>query len=160
MSRPQKTHFYMAKKKKKRRIRPLALCVFRRGEKIMVARGYDAVKDQTFYRPIGGGINFGERGADAVIREVREELDAEVIDVVYLGAFENIFSYEGKAGHEIILVFDGRFTDPALNEDNALLEGEDDEELLYEASWKSLDFFRVEDAPPLYPAGLLDLLDS
>ena len=82
----------MAKKKKKRRIRPLALCVFRRGDKIMVARGHDAVKDQTFYRPIGGGINFGERGADAVIREVREELDAEVVDVVYLGAFENIFS--------------------------------------------------------------------
>ena len=118
------------------------------------------MKDQTFYRPIGGGINFGERGADAVIREVREELDAEAVDVVYLGAFENIFAYEGKAGHEIILIYDGRFTDPALNEDDALLEGEDDEELLYQASWKSLDFFRADDAPPLYPAGLLELLDS
>lgn len=150
----------MAKKKKKRRIRPLALCVFRRGEKILVARGYDAVKDQTFYRPIGGGINFGERGADAVVREVREELDAEVVDLAYLGAFENIFAYEGKAGHEIILVYDGRFTDSALNEDDARLEGEDDQELLYEASWKSLVFFRAEDAPPLYPAGLLALLDS
>lgn len=150
----------MAKKKKKRRIRPLALCLFRRGDKILVARGYDAVKDQTFYRPIGGGINFGERGADAVRREVREELDAEVVDVVYLGAFENIFAYEGKPGHEIILIYDGRFTDPKLNEDDTLLEGEDDEELLYEASWKPLDFFRAEDAPPLYPAGLLNLLDS
>lgn len=150
----------MAKKKKKRRIRPLALCVFRRGDKILVARGHDAVKDQTFYRPIGGGIDFGERGADAVIREVQEELDAEVVDVVFLGAFENIFSYEGKAGHEIILIYNGRFTDPALNEDDARLEGEDDEDLLYVASWKSLDFFRAENAPPLYPAGLLDLLDS
>ncbi len=150
----------MAKKKKKRRIRPLALCLCRRGDKILVARGYDAVKDQTFYRPIGGGISFGERGAEAVIREVREELGAEVVDVVYLGAFENIFSYEGKAGHEIILVFDGRFTDPALNDDDALLEGADDDEMLYQASWKSLDFFRAKDAPPLYPAGLLDLLDS
>lgn len=150
----------MTKKKKKRRIRPLALCVFRRSDKILVARGYDALKDQTFYRPIGGGIDFGERGAEAVIREVREELDAEVVDVVYLGAFENIFTYEGKMGHEIILIYDGRFNDPALNEDDARLQGEDDEELLYEASWKSLDCFRGDDAPPLYPAGLLALLDS
>jgi 8-oxo-dGTP pyrophosphatase MutT (NUDIX family) len=150
----------MAKKKNKRRIRPLALCVFRRGDKILVARGYDAAIDQTFYRPIGGGINFGERGANAVLREVKEELDADVVDIVYLGAFENIFSYEGKAGHEIIMVYDGRLTDPALNEDDALLEGEDDGETLYQASWKTFAFFRAENAPPLYPAGLLDLLDS
>ena len=37
----------MGKRKKKRRIRPLALCVFRREDKIFVARGYDSHKDQT-----------------------------------------------------------------------------------------------------------------
>lgn len=150
----------MGKRKKKARIRPLALCVFRRADKILVARGYDAVKDLTFYRPIGGGINFGERGAAAVVREVREELGAEIGDVVYLGAFENIFTYENKAGHEIILLYDGRFTDPALNQEDVVLKGEDDDELLYEATWKSLSFFRGPGAPPLYPAGLLDLLES
>ena len=151
----------MAKGKKKReRIRPLALCVFRRGDKILVAKGYDAEKDQRFYRPIGGGIDFGERGAEAVVREVREELDAEVIDVVYLGAFENIFTYEGKVGHEIILLYDGRFADRALNADDARFEGVDEGELLYVASWKPLDFFRGDGAPPLYPTGLLALLDS
>ena len=127
---------------------------------LFVSRGYDSHKNQPFYRPIGGRIEFGERGADTVIREVREEIGAEVIDLAYLGALENIFSYEGEPRHEIILLYDGRFTDPALNEDDALLEGKDDDELLYEASWKTLDFFRAEDGPPLYPAGLLDLLDS
>ena len=148
----------MAKKKKKKRIRPLALCIFRRGDKIFVSRGYDAHKGETFYRPIGGRIEFGEPGAQTVIREVKEELGAAVVDVVYLGALENIFTYEGKAGHEIVLLFDGRFTDPSLNQDDVTVAGTDGDEHLYEASWKALSFFHGEGAPPLYPLGLLDLL--
>ena len=53
-------------KKKKPRIRPIALCVFRQEEHILVFRGYDPKKDQTFYRPLGGGIDFGETALDAV----------------------------------------------------------------------------------------------
>ena len=145
---------------KKRRIRPLALCVFRREDKIFVSRGYDSHTGETFYRPIGGKIEFGERGAETVAREVREEIDAEIADLVYLGALENIFIYEGKRHHEIIMIYDGRFCDPAMNLDDITVTGADDGEILYEGSWKRLDFFRVDEAPPLYPAGLLDLLDS
>ena len=148
----------MSKKRKKKRIRPLALCVFRRGDKIFVSRGYDAHKDETFYRPIGGRIEFGERGRDAVAREVREELNASLVDVAYLGALENIFSYEGRPGHEIVLIFDGRFQDPALNADDIQLTGRDGDAVLYTAGWKRLDFFRRDGAPPLYPPGLLELL--
>ncbi|MCY3866741.1 MAG: NUDIX domain-containing protein [Chloroflexi bacterium] len=150
----------MTKKQKKRRIRPLALCVFQRNEKIFVARGFDAHKGQTFYRPIGGRVEFGERASDAVAREVREEIDAEVAHLTYLGALENIFTYEGKPHHEIVLIFDGRFTDPALNQDDVTVTGSDDGDVLYQGSWRRLDFFRGDGAPPLYPTGLLDLLDS
>ena len=147
-------------KKKKHRIRPLALCVFRRDDKIFVARGYDAHENKTFYRPIGGRIEFGERGIDAVVREVQEEIGAEVVNLVYLGALENIFSFESEPGHEIVMIYDGRFSDPALNQDDVSVRGYDDSDILYEGSWKPLDFFRGDDAPPLYPAGLLALLDS
>lgn len=150
----------MSKGKKKRRIRPLALCVFRREDKIFVARGYDSRKDSAFYRPIGGRIEFGERGSDALAREVREEIDAAVADLVYLGTLENIFTYEGQRRHEIVMIYDGRFCDPTMNLDDAAVSGVDDGELLYKASWKRLSFFRADDAPPLYPAGLLNLLDS
>jgi len=150
----------MTKKKKKRRIRPLALCVFQRGDKIFVARGFDSYKDETFYRPIGGRIEFGEQASDAVAREVREEIDAEVADLSYLGALENIFTYEGRPRHEIIMIYDGRFTNPALNEDDAAVTGIDAGDVLYQGSWKQLDFFRGDGAPPLYPAGLLELLDT
>ncbi|MCY3796183.1 MAG: NUDIX domain-containing protein [Chloroflexi bacterium] len=147
-------------KKKKARIRPLAVCVFRRGDKIFVSRGYDSHKGQAFYRPIGGRIEFGERGSETVMREVREEIGAEVVDVVYLGALENIFTYEKKAGHEIILIYDGAFRDPAMNHDELRVEGRDDGDILYEGSWKPLSFFRGDEAPPLYPTGLLALLDN
>lgn len=150
----------MAKRKKKRRIRPLALCVFRRGDKIFVARGYDAHKDETFYRPIGGRIEFGERGEEAVAREVREEIDADVADLVYLGALENIFTYEGKRRHEIVMIYDGNFCDPAMNLDDVSVTGVDDDKILYEGGWKRIECFRAEDAPPLYPEGLLQLLES
>lgn len=150
----------MAKKKNKARIRPLAICVFRRGDKIFVSRGHDSHKAQTFYRPIGGRIEFGEQGSQTVAREVREEINADVTNLIYLGALENIFTYEGRPMHEIVLIFDGIFTDPAMNRDDLTITGRDDGDILYQGSWKALDFFRAEDAPPLFPTGLLALLDA
>lgn len=152
----------MGKKKKtrKQRIRPLALCVFRRDDKIFVARGYDSLTGETFYRPIGGRIEFGERGHETVIREVKEEIDAEVTDVRYLGALENIFQYEGKPGHEIALIYAGRFADPALNRNDVVVQGQDDDGILYQGEWHRLAEFRHPTAPPLYPAGLLRLLQD
>ncbi|MBV6822129.1 NUDIX domain-containing protein [Pseudomonas sp. PD9R] len=58
------------------RIRPLALCIFHHRGKILVNRFYDDEKQLSLYRPIGGGIEFGERSADAVVREVQDELGA------------------------------------------------------------------------------------
>ncbi|MGB7338918.1 MAG: NUDIX domain-containing protein [Phototrophicaceae bacterium] len=147
----------MGKRKKKKKIRPLALCVFRREDQVFVSQGYDAVKDHYFYRPIGGGIEFGETAIEAVQREVMEEINAVVTDLVYLGTLENIFTYEGLAGHEICLILDGRFADDARNQDDYTVIGTDDDEILYTAFWKPLSFF-VEGHAPLYPQGLLDLL--
>lgn len=147
----------MAKKKKKPKIRPLALCVFRREDKIFVAEGHDPAKNQTFYRPIGGKIEFGETAAETVAREVMEEIKAEVTDLVYIGTLENIFTYEGNPGHEICLMFDGHFVDDSINADDYSVIGEDDGEILFTATWKSLSFFRENNAL-LYPDGLQELL--
>jgi mRNA interferase MazF len=148
----------MAKKKKKKRIRPLALCIFQREDKIFVSKGYDAVLDETFYRPIGGKIEFGEYGHETVAREVMEEISAEVVDVTYLDTLENIFIFDGRAGHEVVLIYDGQFVDDTLNGDDIVIQGTDDDNILFDAMWKPLDFFRAEDSPPLYPNGLLELL--
>ena len=145
--------------KKFNKIRPLALCVFRRGDKIFVSEGRDAQKNQTFYRPVGGKIEFGEYAADTLKREVMEEIKAEITEVSYLGILENIFTYEGQQGHEICLIFDGRFVDEARNADDYTVVGQDDAEILFKAMWKPLAFFK-EDHAPLYPDGLLELLEN
>ena len=87
-------------------IRPLALAVIRRNDRILVFRGEDPTKAEVFYRPLGGGIEFGETGETAVRRELREEIGAELVNIRPLGALENLFTYNGGAGHEIILLFE------------------------------------------------------
>lgn len=137
-----------------RRIRLLAVCVFREGDRILVGEGHDPIKGETFYRPLGGGIEFGETSADALAREIREELDAEVADLRYLGTLENVFTYAGQPGHELLLVYDGRFADPTMYQHEPIAVRDDAGSLAY---WKSLDFFARGEAP-LYPLGLLELL--
>jgi 8-oxo-dGTP pyrophosphatase MutT (NUDIX family) len=98
----------------KDKIRPIAICVFRHKDRILVAEGYDPVKKQTFYRPLGGGIEFGEKSDHTVRRELLEEINAEVGELWYLGALENIFVFNGAPGHEIVLVYDGVLKDSGL----------------------------------------------
>jgi hypothetical protein len=41
-------------------VRPIAIAIIRRGERIFVAEGTDDVTEETFYRPLGGLVEFGE----------------------------------------------------------------------------------------------------
>ena len=144
---------------KKHRIRPLAICVFRHQGRILVAEGYDPVKKQTFYRPLGGGIEFGEKSEDTVRRELLEEIGAQVGDLEYLGALENIFVFNGEPGHEIVQVYDGALKESGLY-DQAAIPGEEAEiDKSFEAIWKPIDEFGDGKAI-LYPTGLLQLLKS
>jgi ADP-ribose pyrophosphatase YjhB (NUDIX family) len=137
-------------------IRPIAICVVRRGEELFVFEGRDEAKDETFYRPLGGGIEFGEYGVDAVQREMREEIGAEIEHVRYLGTLENIFRLEEEAGHEIVLVYEATFVDPALYRAPELI-GHEEAGRPFRALWKPLRDFETGRAP-LYPHGLLRLL--
>jgi 8-oxo-dGTP pyrophosphatase MutT (NUDIX family) len=140
------------------RIRPLAICVCRDGDRILVAEGFDSVKREAFLRPLGGSIEFGERGAQAVAREFREELGADVARIRYLGVIENLFTCEGQPGHEIVLVYDGELLDRSLYGKD-FLEGIEDGRTPFRAVWKPLAELR-EGSIPVYPEGLLDLLSG
>lgn len=137
------------------RIRPIAICVCHDGDRILVAEGHDSKKGQTFYRPLGGTIEFGERGDETVRREFLEEIAAGLTEVRYLGMLENIFIYEGQRGHEVVLVYDGRLSDAKLYK----VETIQGDELghPFQAVWKRLDEFGPG-KPPVYPEGLLELL--
>lgn len=72
--------------------------LIRRGDEILVEAGRDEAKGETFFRLLGGTIEFGERGADALRRELLEELGAEVDVGRHLATLENLFTYEGEPG--------------------------------------------------------------
>ena len=92
-------------------IRVLALGLIRDGERIFISEGYDPVKQQTFYRAMGGGVEFGETSLEALGREFQEEVQAELKNIRYLGCLENIFTFNGKSGHEIIQLYECDFVD-------------------------------------------------
>ena len=138
-------------------IRPIAICVFQHQDKILVFEEYDFVKEQTFYRPLGGGIEFGETSKEAIRREMMEEMNAEVVDLKYLCALENIFVCNGKPGHEIVMVYDGRLVNPGMYEQAEMSALETDGNQM-RVLWKRLDEFSPES--PLYPDGLLEMLCS
>jgi len=137
-------------------IRPLAICVFRNNNHILVAEGYDPVKEETFYRPLGGGIEFGESSENTVRRELKEEINADVGELQYLGTVENIFIFNGISGHEIVMVYDGAFTDSGLY-DQTVIAGKEANGKDIRAAWKSLDEFEAGGSI-LYPDGLVELL--
>ncbi|MGJ7442370.1 NUDIX hydrolase [Aquipuribacter sp. MA13-6] len=100
-------------KPRKRRLRPVALAAVRRADgAVLVQRGRDESRALTFHRLIGGGIDFGETAEQAVVREWQEELSAQLLDVRLLGWVENLFTFEGAPGHELLAVHVGRVDDP------------------------------------------------
>jgi len=119
----------------------------------LVARGFDEVKSERFLRPIGGEVEFGESARNALAREVREELGLELQNPTCLGVLENVFSYAGKPGHEVVFVYDAKFTDSSVYARDELPLAED----VWDgaARWVDLDLLPAE---PLYPEGLLELL--
>ena len=139
------------------RIRVLALGVFRHGDSILVGVGHDPSKNQTFYRPLGGGIEFGEHSLTALRREMREEIGAEIQNVHLLGTLENIFVYNRVAGHEIVQIYEAEFVDESFytRAEFTVTEGP----LIGRAVWMSLGDFQNE-LTPLYPEGLLALLQG
>jgi len=136
------------------RIRALALALIWRGDELLLMEGDDPAKRQTFYRPLGGGVEFGERARDAVIREFAEELGAELVNIRALGTLENIFTFDGAPGHEIILLFEAEFADNTLYARDDLVIIEPNAGL--PIAWKRLADLTAE--TPLYPDGLSGLL--
>jgi ADP-ribose pyrophosphatase YjhB (NUDIX family) len=140
----------------KPKIRPIAIGVFRQADKIFVFEGYDSVKDEVFYRPVGGGVEFGEHSRQALVREMQEEFAADIAKLRHLATLENIFTNDGQPGHEIVFIYEAEFVDRAMVE-QAVIMGQEDDGSLFRAVWKPLTDFD-NDGPPLYPDGLLELL--
>lgn len=107
-------------------------------------------------RPLGGSIEFGEGREEALRREFREELQAEIEILGPFACFENIYVHEGANGHEIVFVAPIRLIGRPIPL-GAVVEFAEADGTLCRARWHSLDALR-RGVPALYPDGLLDHL--
>ncbi len=141
---------------KKQLIRVLALCIFSHQGRILVFEGHDSKKKESFYRALGGAVEFGEPVEAALRREIREETGQEITHLRQLGVLENIFMYESKPGHEIVFIYDAEFKDASVYTQRDLKASEDDG-IAFKLRWLQISkLTRLK--YPLYPAGITQLI--
>lgn len=135
------------------RIRPIAIGLLRHEARLLVMRVADATGKLAGVRPPGGGVEFGERADEALRREFREEFDVAVEILGPPAIFENLYRFNGAAGHEIVFAFPiaspelitkirGRFV---VREDNGSQAA---------AEWIALERLKADELA-LFPPGLL-----
>jgi ADP-ribose pyrophosphatase YjhB (NUDIX family) len=119
---------------------------------LLVSEHVDS-RDPPFQRPLGGHVEFGEYALDTVRREFAEEIGQELTGVRLLGVLENIFGWRGGTEHEVVFIFTAAFAAaPAYEiEEQRILDNADRRVL-----WRPADAV----SPPLYPAGLTELIAS
>jgi len=136
-------------------IRPIVLGIIRRDNKILVSEGYDKVKNEVFYRSIGGGIEFLENSQDALKREFKEELNIDIKVGKFLGISENIFTYNGKKAHELILFYNVDIDDKDYKEKYHII----DDNAETDAVWVDIDKF-INKELKIYPEQMYDYLNQ
>lgn len=140
-----------------RRVRTLVIALISdKDNRLLLHEAFDSKKDETFYRPMGGGVEFGEASSVALVRKIKEEINKDIIVGDLVGTVENIYTFEGKPGHEIVLVYKAKLVNP-----------DDYNEVGYEiieknrpigkAVWKSYSEIK-EEGSSLYPEGIIGLL--
>lgn len=113
--------------------------------------------DETYYRPLGGSIELGEKSAHTVIREFQEELHTEVETTNYLGCLENIFHLDEDIGHEIIQLYSVRLLDTSLYEMKKM--NIQDTQIVSYAKWIPVTAF-IQKEKALYPDGILKYIQQ
>ena len=138
-------------------IRPIAAAVIRDGDRLLVWEDHDPTTGAVVCVPLAGGIEFGETGADAIRRELQEEIGQQPSRVTYLGLLEDIFDWNGQKRHELYLIFDVEFADAILAGADEVTVTEEDG-TSYPARWRHLREFR--ESARLVPDGLRELIEG
>lgn len=127
-------------------IRPIVLGLAIKNNKLLVSEGFDNAKNVTFYRCLGGGIEFLEKSSDALKREFKEEIGVNIIIKDFLGISESIFYYNGKDAHELVLFYSINIKDEDFKDEYLVTDdcGES------KALWIDIDEFKCKNKI-LYP---------
>lgn len=136
------------------RIRVIAVGLLVDGDRVLVEEYPANGRHAGFLRLPGGGVQFGETALAAVHREFGEELGVTLDSAHLLGVTENIFDSHGKRGHEIVHVFGVHCRELSQRRSGERVPVRDSDTFVAWHPTASL----AAGSPPLYPAGVLDLL--
>lgn len=109
----------------------VALIINDKNELLVATRASDPAKG-TYDLP-GGFVDMYESGEDAVIREVKEETNLDVLNARYLFSLTNVYNYSGFDVHTLDLIYKCE----VRNTDN--IKAEDDVSRLEFKEIKTLD---------------------
>jgi 8-oxo-dGTP pyrophosphatase MutT (NUDIX family) len=127
---------------KELKIRPMVLTIVHRNNEILVFKGQHLKNGQPHYRPLGGGIDFGESSLEAVAREMVEEINVPLKNIKFLEVIETFFeSQDGIPRHHIIFLYRAEFLKAS---DYEVEQFEIDEDYFTEtvfAEWKPVEAF-------------------
>lgn len=136
--------------------RAVALCLVKREEQYLLVEKYDEVQGVTLYRPVGGTIEFGEDSRKTVIREVKEEINADISEPELITVIENIFNYGNEIGHDLNFIYKADILDGSYYEHDVIngIEGEES----FSAVWIELNSIKNDASKKLVPDGLMHIL--
>lgn len=135
-------------------VRPVAIGLLRDGGRLLVAEVLQDDGAVKGWRPLGGGIEFGETAEAALKREFREELGVEAEITGSPTIFENLYEHAGHTGHEIIFAFPVAVADPAVTLRDRFQIDENGQSIWVE--WVAVE--RFEQGEVLLPLALGPLL--
>ncbi len=134
-------------------IRSVALVLMKREGRLLLAEHNEG--GRTFYRPVGGTVEYGERALAAARREVQEELGLAVEELRPLGVIEDIFTLDDEVHHQIVFLYEADWPEAVACVEPVVARESDGVE--FTCSWRSLEELADLDRP-FYPEGITDLL--
>ena len=137
-------------------IRVLVIGLAWRDDGLLAAEVTDDAGRIVGVRPLGGSVEFGERREEALAREFREELGADIAVGTGWTVIENIFVHEGRTGHEFVFAAPVTFLDRSFYDRDVFAVAESDASA-FTARWFSPAQLR-RDGVPLFPEGLVDAI--
>ncbi|WP_459502924.1 NUDIX domain-containing protein [Bacillus sp. C1] len=127
-----------------------------RAEAIILSEDHSKVlvqcdNQETFYRFLGGSIEFGETACEAIIRELLEEYDLEVKIGELAIVNEHLFEIEGKLHHQCTLFHWCKLA-ASMNE---VLHHKEHENIIL--TWKNIQELKDKQT---YPEGIVSFIEQ
>jgi 8-oxo-dGTP diphosphatase len=75
------------------------------GNYVMTKRGQNCRDEQDTWDFGGGGVDFGDTVEETIVKEIKEELDADVLNLEFLGYRDMFREIEGQQSHWVSFQF-------------------------------------------------------